>query len=89
MKTEHKVIVLSVAFFVFVCLIDAFVESFVFHKTAFWDSLIFDVPKVDIYHRTLITVCFIVFGLIVARICENKRARGGSLNRAYGPAWLK
>jgi hypothetical protein len=44
MKTEHKVIVLSVAFFVFVCLIDAFVESFVFHKTAFWDSLIFDVP---------------------------------------------
>ncbi len=72
MKTEHKVIVLSVAFFVFVCLIDAFVESFVFHKTAFWGSLIFDVPKVDIYHRTLITVCFVVFGLIVARILRKK-----------------
>jgi len=53
MKTEHKIIVLSVAFFVFVCLIDAFVESFVFHKAAFWDFLIFDVPKVDIYGSIL------------------------------------
>ncbi len=74
MKTEHKVIVLSVAFFVFVCLIDAFVESFVFAKTAFWDSLVFDVPKADFYHRALITACFLVFGLIVSRTLKKQRS---------------
>jgi len=73
MKTEHKVIVLSVAFFVFVCLIDSFVESFVFHKTAFWDSLIFDVPKEAVFHRTLITACFLVLGLIVSRTLKKQR----------------
>ncbi len=68
MKTEHKVIALSVAFFAFICLTDALVQSMVFHQMSFWDSLFMKVPKEDVYHRTLITICFLVFGVIVARI---------------------
>ncbi len=68
MKTEHKVIALSVGFFAFICLTDALVQSQVFHQTSFWDFAIMNVPKEDVYHRTLIAICFLVFGLIVARI---------------------
>jgi two-component system, sensor histidine kinase and response regulator len=73
MKTEHKVIALSVAFFVFVCLTDAFVGSFVFHDNTLWNALVFDVPREEAYHRLLITACFLVFGLIVARIFRKQR----------------
>jgi two-component system, sensor histidine kinase and response regulator len=79
MKTEHKVIALSVAFFGFICVTDALVQSLFFHKMSFWDSLIFAVPSEDIYHRTLITVCFLAFGLIVSRFLGKQRRAEAAL----------
>ncbi len=80
MKTEHKVIAISVAFFAFICVADALVQSLVFHKMSFWDSVIFAVPMEDIYHRTLITTCFLAFGLLVSRIFKKQRQAEVSLN---------
>lgn len=80
MKTEHKVIAISVAFFAFICVTDALVQSLVFHKMSFWDSVIFAVPMEDIYHRTLITICFLAFGLIVSRIFKKQRQAEEGLN---------
>jgi PAS domain S-box-containing protein len=73
MKTEHKIIALSVGFFVLVSVIDAFVDSFVFHGPAFWSSLVFDVPEIDVYHRALVAACFLVFGFVVSRVLKRQR----------------
>ncbi len=67
MKTESKVIALSVLFFVFVCLADTVLDSFFFGQRPFWDSLIFDVPPLSLFHRSLVTLSFLVFGLAVAK----------------------
>ncbi len=64
---ERNVFGLSVAFFMIICVSDSLIESLVFKSKTFGDSLIFDVSVHAFYHRSLVTVAFLIFGLIVAR----------------------
>jgi len=70
----YKVVGLSVLFFVVVCTSDAVFESFVFHEKNFWSSLVWDVSGHAIYLRSLVTVGFLVFGLIVSRAFQRQRS---------------
>jgi len=75
LKTEYKIIALSVIFFMVVCAGDAAVDHFVFHERPFWAALIFDAPPHAIYHRSLFTLAFVIFGFITARaFARRKRA---------------
>jgi len=70
---EYMVILSSIAFSVLICISDAFFESAVFHEKSFWDSLLFDVSGHAVYLRTVVAVCFLIFGFIVARVLSRQR----------------
>ena len=78
MKT-YMIFALSVAFFVFICVADAALESFGFQEKPFWDSLVFDVPARTVVHRSVVTLGFLVFGLIVSRAFSLQRSAELSL----------
>lgn len=73
MKIEYKVIALAVLFFALVCVGDALLDYLVFHERTFWDSLIYDIPPHAAYHRSLITLALLCFGLIAARVLAKRR----------------
>jgi len=73
MKTEYKIIGLSVVLFVLVCTGDAILESLAFRHKTFWGALIFDVSGHDFYVRLLVTVGFLIFGLFTSRAFARQR----------------
>jgi two-component system, sensor histidine kinase and response regulator len=62
---EHRIIGLSICFFVFVCMSDALFESLFMREKGFWDSLILNVSPHAIFFRSMITGGFLIFGMIV------------------------
>ena len=68
MKMEIRIIILSIIFFVFVCVGDAVWEHIWLPDRSIWDALIFKVTIQELYHRLAVTVAFLVFGLITARV---------------------
>jgi PAS domain S-box-containing protein len=70
---EYRIIGLSILFFILVCLSDAIFESLVFREKPFWDSLILHVSPHAIFLRTIVTVCFLAFGVIVSRAFARQR----------------
>lgn len=82
MKPEYKVVVLSVIFFVAINLTDAVMGSFFTHGTSFWGALIADVPPHVMFHRSVITACFLVFGLIVSKDFANRRRLENALRES-------
>ncbi len=85
MKTEKIVILLSLVFGLFVWLIDAVLDFLFFYEGTFWGLLIFDIPKHEVYIRSVILGSFIIFGIIIsgfiARLKEVEEALRRS-NRA-------
>ncbi len=70
---EYRIIGLSAVFFIFVCLSDAVFESLILREKSFWGSLILDVGGHEIFLRSLVTLCFLVFGLIVSKAFSKQR----------------
>jgi len=67
LRTEHKIVGLSALFFVAVCTVDAVLESYLTGEKSFFDSLIFDVSTRAFLERSVVTLSFLLFGLIVGR----------------------
>ena len=44
-----------------------------FYEKSFWDLLIFDVPKFEIYIRSIILIVFVISGFIVSKIIVKHR----------------
>ncbi len=65
-KDERKIVAASVLFPLSIWLLDAAVDSVLFSKAPFLNSLMFDSPEV--YFRLLFLTGFIIFGVIVLRI---------------------
>jgi two-component sensor histidine kinase len=63
LKTEHKVIVLAAMFGLLMWVIDAILDSFIF-KNTFMETLITDVPHHELYMRSVVIGCFLIFSLI-------------------------
>ena len=73
MKTENKVIALSIILGLSAGALDSLVDYFIFYEKPFWDLLIFDVPMFEIYVRGMILVTFTVYGIIVSRILTKRK----------------
>ncbi|MGC8658825.1 MAG: hypothetical protein ACP5U1_07100, partial [Desulfomonilaceae bacterium] len=68
MKTEIRIIILSIIFFMFICFGEAVWEHLWFPDMSIMDALVFKVTVHEFYHRLVVTVAFLVFGLITANI---------------------
>jgi len=72
-KTEFRIIILSIIFFVFVCVGDAVWEHIWLPDTSIWDALIVKVTVYEFYRRLLVTAAFLIFGMIAAKVVGRYR----------------
>ena len=74
MKTEHKVLLISIIFGLFLGFVDTVFDYFLFYQgQSFLGLLVTEVPQHEIYIRFLILVCFVVFGFICAKIISRQK----------------
>ena len=74
MKTAHKVLLISIFLGIFLGFIDTIFDYFVFYKDqSFLKLLVVEVPPHEVYIRFLILVCFVVFGIICAKIISKQK----------------
>lgn len=81
-KHEVGIIALALGFGLFLGLADTFFDYLYFYEDSFTSLLYADVPKHEIYIRSLILICFLTFGLISARLItrlKNTRAKQNEL----------
>ncbi|MBI4698527.1 MAG: PAS domain-containing protein [Nitrospirae bacterium] len=72
MKDNHRIIVLSIGIGIFLWILDATVDSYIFYPDTFLGSLIFDIPAHELYYRSVLFISFVLFGLILSRITTKK-----------------
>ena len=72
MKTEHKVLVSAFLLGILVAVIDALLDFLLFYEGTFLEQLIFNIPRHELYHRSVVVICFISFGLIVGRVLNQR-----------------
>jgi len=72
-KTEHKIVVISVTLGLLFWVVDAFVDGLFFLDQSFWEMLVLDVPPYEIYIRSLGMGFFLVSGLFVSRSLAKRR----------------
>ncbi|MDO8716960.1 MAG: HAMP domain-containing sensor histidine kinase [Dehalococcoidales bacterium] len=85
MKTQHKVIIISIFLGIFIGLLDALVDFFFVRHgdTSFWESLIYGVPAFGIYLRSSALIVFVTFGVIVANILAKRRQAEEKVKELY------
>ena len=69
-KKSHCV---SIAFGLLVGVVDAVLDFYFFYEGTFWELLIYDVPKHEVYIRSVILASFIIFGIIAATIMAQRK----------------
>lgn len=80
-KDQYRVIYISIIAGLFAYVMDAAVDSFVFHDGPFLDVLIFaSVGEVCI--RLYIFASFVIFGIFISRVLANRREAEKALERA-------
>ena len=84
MKVEHKVIAYTVILGLFIWLIDALLDYLFFYEESFWGLLVSDVPHSEVYVRSIVIACFLIFGILIARLfAERKRKALEEIWRRY------
>lgn len=82
MKRERLVILFSILLGLAVSYFDAVLDSFFFYKDSFLELAVLNVPKFEIYVRTLIISCFLGFGIVVSRMLAKRRKVEEELSRS-------
>lgn len=71
----RSIIILSVLLGLSFWIIDAVLDYLTFHEGGLFELLIMEVPRHEIYVRSVVLFLFLVFGLVVAKIfSESKQA---------------
>ena len=70
---EHLVIILAFCAGVGMWVLDAFIDSYIFHETSFLNSIILDVSGHEIYFRLFIWIGFIIFAVIISRFIRGHK----------------
>ncbi len=78
MKTEHKVIALSLLLGLSVWVIDALIDHLFFYKEPFLRLLITDIPRHGLYTRSIVIIYLFAIGLVTSRVF----ARHGRIEQA-------
>jgi PAS domain S-box-containing protein len=73
LRVERKVIVLSVIFALLVWVVDAGFDYLFFYEDSFWNLLIFNVSGLEVYMRSVFSLFFVVFGLLVSRMLAERK----------------
>ena len=73
MKIEYKVIGISILLGLLTGVADSVIDYLMFYEKPFWDLLIFDVPKFEIFMRSIILLVFTISGFIVSKIIVKHR----------------
>ena len=74
MKTEYKVLLISIILGFLLGTLDTTLDYFIFYQgQSFLELAVTDVPQHEIFIRFLILVCFIVFGFICAKIISRQK----------------
>ncbi len=73
MKVEKKIIALSISFGLFVWVVDAVLDFYFFYEGTFWELLIYDVPKHEVYIRSVILASFMIFGILIGSIMVKRK----------------
>ena len=68
-----KIIALSIAFGLFLWVVDAALDSYLFYEGTFCELLIYDVPRHEVYIRLVILTIIILFGIIFASIMAKRK----------------
>jgi PAS domain S-box-containing protein len=71
MKSEHKIIALSVAAGLLLWVLDAFVDTFILNQKPFLKSL-FNLSKQEIYFRFFMFFSILVFGIVISRLLAER-----------------
>jgi PAS domain S-box-containing protein len=79
LRIEIKFIILSLLLGLLVIIIDAVLNSLIFHDRNFRDLLILNVPAHEIYMRLTILACFLGFGIFVSRIVASRSRTASAL----------
>ncbi len=72
MKTEYKVVAVSITFGLLLWIFDAALDALLFYDGTFWGLLIFDVPRHELYIRSLVLGCFVIFGLLISAVMAKR-----------------
>ncbi|MEN8258014.1 MAG: PAS domain-containing protein [Thermodesulfobacteriota bacterium] len=82
MKQQIKIILLSCGLGLFLWLADTLLDYFIFYEGTFFDLLVLAVPNHELYIRSLILTCFIIFGVICARLLAQQQKTEQQLSAA-------
>lgn len=83
MKKQTRIIVISGVFGMIAWVVDAIFDYLVFYAQPFWDLLIFHVPFHEVYVRSAILACFLVFGAIASRLVAAQERTERELQHAH------
>jgi len=73
MKTEYKLIGLSIIFGLSFWVIDALFDYLFFYDRSFLGLLIFDVPDHEVYIRLVVILCFLIFSILISRALAKRK----------------
>ncbi len=82
MKTEHKIILLSVIGGLFIWIIDSLLHFFASDEDSFWGLLILNLSPGEFYHRLVIMVCFIISGIFFSKFFVARRKAEKALRQS-------
>jgi PAS domain S-box-containing protein len=82
MKTEHKIILLSVIGGLFIWIIDSLLHFFASDEDSFWGLLILNLSPGEFYHRLVILVCFIISGIFFSKFFVARRKAEKALRQS-------
>lgn len=72
MKAGNKVVFISFLLGLFIWILDAVFDYLIFYEGTFWELLISNVPKHEIYIRSSFLVCCILFGFIAKKYTKKQ-----------------
>ena len=76
MKSKRRIIIYAVLAGLVFWLVDSLADYFFFYKKGFFDLLVFNVPRHEIYIRLTVFAIFVFFGVIISkRISRQKEAQ--------------
>jgi PAS domain S-box-containing protein len=70
--SENLILITSIFLGIVIGVIDSVLDFFLFYSGSFWDLLIFNVPKHEVYIRTLIFFMFFLFGFYIQVLWKRK-----------------
>lgn len=81
-RTGYKLIVLSLLSGLFVGFLDNVVDYLFFYDKPFAELLVEDVPRFEVYFRTVVLLIFVAFGIVTARVVSNRERTAEELHRS-------